>query len=137
MIMPHNSFEIHGASGADAPTDRNGDFVINNMIIHCTTMPGALLIEKCKANLRNGTYPVIITIYDRVHTALNLAEDAGLAGRVEVWDIQQFLSANVYEHSLFDETKRNATLSDIISRYNDIVLRTETDPSLRIEFEAK
>lgn len=41
--------------------------------------------------------PVIITIYDRVHTALNLAEDAGLAGRVEVWDIQQFLSANVYE----------------------------------------
>lgn len=72
-------------------------FVINNMIIHCTTMPGALLIEKCKANLRNGTYPVIITIYDRVHTALNLAEDAGLAGRVEVWDIQQFLSANVYE----------------------------------------
>ena len=131
------SFEIHGASVADAPTDRNGDFVINNMIIHCTTMPGALLIEKCKANLRNGTYPVIITIYDRVHTALNLAEDAGLAGRVEVWDIQQFLSANVYEHSLFDETKRNATLSDIISRYNDIVLRTETDPSLRIEFEAK
>lgn len=126
-----------GASVADAPTDRNGDFVINNMIIHCTTMPGALLIEKCKANLRNGTYPVIITIYDRVHTALNLAEDAGLAGRVEVWDIQQFLSANVYEHSLFDETKRNATLSDIISRYNDIVLRTETDPSLRIEFEAK
>ena len=94
-------------------------------------------IEKCKANLRSGTHPVIITIFDRVHTALNLAEDAGLAGRVEVWDIQQFLSANVYEHSLFDEAKRNSTLSDIISRYNDIVLRTETDPSLRIEFEAR
>ena len=100
-------------------------------------MPGTLLIEKCKANLRSGTHPVIITIFDRVHTALNLAEDAGLAGRVEVWDIQQFLSANVYEHSLFDEAKRNSTLSDIISRYNDIVLSTETDPSLRIEFEAR
>ncbi len=137
LIMPDNSFEIHGASVADGPTDRNGDFVINNTIIHCTTMPGALLIEKCKANLRSGTHPVIITIFDRVHTALNLAEDAGLAGRVEVWDIQQFLSANVYEHSLFDEAKRNSTLSDIISRYNDIVLRTETDPSLRIEFEAR
>ena len=67
----------------------------------------------------------------------NLAEDAGLAGRVEVWDIQQFLSANVYEHSLFDEAKRNSTLSDIISRYNNIILETETDPSLHIEFEAK
>ena len=137
LIMPENSFEIHGASVADGPTDRNGDFVIGSTVIHCTTMPGALLIEKCKANLRAGCHPVIITIFERVHTALNLAEDAGLAGRVEVWDIQQFLSANVYEHSLFDESKRNSTLSGIIDRYNKIVLEAETDPSLRIEFEAR
>lgn len=137
LIMPEGSFEIHGTSVADAPTECSGDFVINSTIIHCTTMPGALLIEKCKANVRGGYHPVIITIFDRVHTALNLAEDAGLAGRVEVWDIQQFLSANVYEHSFFDEGKRNSTLSDIISRYNNIVLETETDPSLRIEFEAR
>jgi hypothetical protein len=137
LIMPENAFEIHGASVADAPTERSGDFVINSTIIHCTTMPGALLIEKCKANLRAGCHPVIITIFERVHTALNLAEDAGLAGRVEVWDIQQFLSSNVYEHSLFDESKRNSTLSDIIGRYNKIVLEAETDPSLHIEFEAR
>ncbi len=137
LIMPEGSFEIHGASVADGPTDRNGDFVINSTIIHCTTMPGAPLIEKCKANLRSGCHPVIITIFDRVQTALNLAEDAGLAGRVEVWDIQQFLSANVYEHSLFDEAKRNSTLSGIISRYNIIVLNKETDQSLRIEFESR
>lgn len=137
MVMPEGSFEIHGASVADAPTDRNGDFVIHNTIVHCTTMPGALLIEKCKANLRAGCHPVIITIFERVHTALNLAEDAGLAGRVEVWDVQQFLSSNIYEHSLFDETKRNSTLSEIIVRYNKIVLEAESDPSLRIEFDAK
>lgn len=75
--------------------------------------------------------------FERVHTALNLAEDAGLAGRVEVWDVQQFLSSNIYEHSLFDETKRNSTLSEIIVRYNKIVLEAESDPSLRIEFDAK
>lgn len=137
LIMPEDSFEIHGASVADGPTDRNGDFVIKNTIIHCTTMPGALLIEKCKSNLRSGYHPVIITIFERVQTALNLAEDAGLAGRIEVWDIQQFLSANVYEHSLFDEARRNSALSDIINHYNNIVLEVETDPSLRIEFEAR
>lgn len=137
LILSEGSLEIHGASVADSPTDRAGDFVINHTVIHCTTMPGALLMEKCKTNLRAGCHPVIITIFERVHTARNLAEDSGLAGRVEVWDIQQFLSANVYEHSFFDEAKRNATLSDIISRYNQIVLETETDPSLRIEFEAK
>lgn len=137
LIMPEGSFEIHGASVADAPTERAGDFILNNSIIHCTTMPGAALIEKCRRNLIAGCRPIIITIFDRVYTALNLAEDAGLDGRVEVWDVQQFLSANVFEHSFFDEQKRNSTLADIIDNYNQIILEKETDPSLRIEFEAK
>lgn len=137
VILPEGSLEVHGASVADGPTDRKGDFVIKDTVIHCTTMPGALLIEKCKANLRAGDHPIIITIFDRVKTALDLAADAGLAGRVEVWDIQQFLSANIYEHSLFNESKRNETLSDIITNYNKIVLDVETDPSLRIEFESR
>lgn len=137
LVMPEGAFDIHGASVADAPTERSGDFVIDNIIIHCTTMPGAQLIEKCKTNLRAGCRPIIITIFERVHTALNLAEDAGLGGRIEVWDIQQFLSANVYEHSLFNEGERNHTLSSIIHAYNGIVQKLESDPSLRIEFEAR
>lgn len=135
IILPKGAFEVHGASVADAPTERSGDFVIKNTIIHCTTAPGAPLIEKCRVNLRGGCHPVIITIFDRVRTALDLASDAGLNGRVEVWDIQQFLSANIYEHSLFDEANRNSTIADIVDKYNEIVLAAETDPSLRIEFE--
>lgn len=135
IILPAGTFEVHGASVADAPTERSGDFVINNTIIHCTTAPGAPLIEKCRLNLRGGSHPVIITVFDRVRTALDLAADAGLDGRVEVWDIQQFLSANIYEHSLFDESNRNSTIADIVDKYNEIVLAAETDPSLRIEFE--
>lgn len=135
IILPAGTIEVHGASVADAPTERSGDFVINNTIIHCTTAPGAPLIEKCRLNLRGGCHPVIITIFDRVRTALDLASDAGLDGRVEVWDIQQFLSANIYEHSLFDEGNRNSTIADIVDKYNEIILAAETDPSLRIEFE--
>ena len=134
LIMPEGSFEIHGASVADAPTARSGDFVINKTIIHCTTSVGDLLINKCNSNINSGYHPVIITIFERVQTALNQIEDAGLAGRVEVWDIQQFLSSNVHEHSFFDENKRNATLGAIIENYNQIVMEKETDPSLRIEF---
>lgn len=137
VILPEDSFEIHGASVADAPTARSGDFVINKTIIHCTTSVGDLLINKCKANIANGFRPVIITIFERVQTALNQIEDAGLSGRIEVWDIQQFLSSNVHEHSLFDEGKQNATLGTIIENYNHIVHEKETDPSLRIEFEAR
>jgi len=137
LILPEGSFEIHGASVADAPTARNGDFVINKTIIHCTTSVGDLLINKCIINIENGYRPVIITIFERVQTALNQIEDAGLAGRIEVWNIQQFLSSNVHERSLFEENRQNATLRKIIENYNVIVHEKETDPSLRIEFDAK
>lgn len=137
LILPDGTFEVHGAAVADAPTERSGDFVICNTVVHCTTAPSAALLEKCGENLFGGLRPVIITVSERTRTALDLTADAGLDGRVEVWDIQQFLSANVYEHSMFDQAKKNATLAQIINRYNEIIEETETDPSLRIEFEAK
>lgn len=135
IILPEDTFEVHGASVADAPTERSGDFIINNTIIHCTTAPNATLIEKCRVNLRDGYYPVIITIFDRVRTALDLAADAGLDKRVEVWDVRQFLSSNIFERSRFDEANRNSTIADIIEKYNEIVRAVETDPSLCIRFE--
>jgi hypothetical protein len=137
LILPDGSLQIHGASVADAPTERGGDFAINNMVIHCTTMPQTPLIQKCRANIHANCLPIIITIRDGVQTALKLTEYEGLNGRIEVWDIQQFLSTNVNEHSLFDNMARNATLANIIERYNRIIDEQETDPSLRIEFEAK
>jgi hypothetical protein len=136
-ILSSDKFAIHGASVADLPTERSGDFVINNTIIHCTTAPGDPLIQKCKANIRGGCLPVIITVFDRVKNAYDLATDAEISGRVEVWDIQQFLSTNINEHGLFDEQARTAKLADIIERYNQIIDEKETDPSLKIEFEAK
>ena len=135
IILPKEKFEIHGASVADSPTERSGDFVINSTIIHCTTAPGEPLIQKCKANIRGGCLPVIITVFDRVKNAYDLANDAEISGRVEVWDIQQFLSTNINEHGFFDEQTRTAKLADIIERYNQIIDDKETDPSLKIEFE--
>jgi len=137
LIIPPEKIEIHGASVADSPTERSGDFVINNTIIHCTTAPGDPLIQKCKSNIRGGCLPVIITIFDRVKNACDLAADAEIFGRVEVWDIQQFLSTNINEHCLFDEQLRTTKLADIIERYNQIIDEKETDPSLKIEFESK
>jgi hypothetical protein len=135
VILPRAKFQIHGASVADSSTDRGGDFMINSTILHCTTAPSEPLIQKCKANIRAGYLPIIITISDRVKMALDLATDADLSGRIEVWDIQQFLSTNISEHSLFDSVARNVKLADIIQRYNSIIAEKETDPSLRIEFE--
>jgi hypothetical protein len=137
IILPKNTFEIHGASVADSSTFRSGDFVIHKTIIHCTTSPGEPLMDKCKDNLKKGYLPLIITIFDRVKTACDLAADSGISGRIEIWDIQQFLSTNINEHCQFDEKNRNIKLADIIENYNRIINEKETDPSLRIEFETK
>lgn len=135
IVLPETHLDIHGASVADESTDRAGDFVVNKTAIHCTSMPGDLLMRKCAANIRVGYSPVIITIYERLNTTISMLEDNDLAGRVEVWDIQQFLSSNVMEHSCFSEIKRNTTLAKIIVKYNEIIDTVETDPSLKIVFD--
>ena len=137
IILPPETFQIHGASVADASTERSGDFVVNDIVIHCTTAPGAPLMEKCKANIRAGFLPVVITILDRVKTTYDFIDDVNLRGRIDVWDIQQFMATNVNERSMFDNAARNTKLADIIARYNEIISEVETDPSLRIEFEVK
>lgn len=134
LILDGN-IEINGADVADAPTGRSGDFMVGDTAIHATTAPGQPLIEKCAANIRAGIRPVIITIRDRVRTARDLAEDAGIADRIEVWDIQQFLSTNIYEHGVFDRDARKRAIGKIIDGYNDIVDKYESDPSLRIDAE--
>ena len=74
---------------------------------------------------------------DRVVTARSLLEDAGIGGRVEVWDLQQFLSINVYEHGLFSSNDCRRFLADLISGYNGIIDECETDPSLHIEYAVR
>lgn len=133
LLMP--TIEIHGASDADDQTGRAGDFIIDDTAIHCTTAPANLLIEKCRSNIEHGLNPVIITISDRVTTARNLLEDAGIGGRVEVWDLQQFLSTNVYEHGFFNSSARRNVLGELIDNYNGIIDEFETDPSLHIEYD--
>ena len=64
VILSLDKLYIYSASVADSQTDRSGDFVISNTILHCTTAPGEPLIQKCKANIHVGCQPIIITIYE-------------------------------------------------------------------------
>lgn len=134
IIMPE--VEMNGASVADDPTGRGGDFNIGDAAIHCTTAPATLLMEKCKRNIKNGLHPIIITVKDRVKTAWDLAADMDFAERLEVWDIQAFLSTNVHEHGHFDKDARKAMLSELVAAYNKIIDKYENDPSLRIEYNS-
>lgn len=56
LIMPENAFEIHGASVADAPTERSGDFVINNTIIFADGGKQKSVFYQCQSYKQNQAY---------------------------------------------------------------------------------
>nr|WP_303780289.1 DUF4928 family protein [Bifidobacterium catenulatum] len=126
--------EINGAAVADNPTGRDGDFNVGDTAIHCTTAPSSLLMEKCLGNIRNGLHPIIVTVRDRVKNAWDFASDLGFEDRLEVWDIQSFLSSNVHEHGRFTSEARHETLARLVDAYNTIIDECESDPGLHIEY---
>lgn len=133
LAMPELTIGHNGFSVADAVSDRSGDFVIDDSIIHITTSPGEAVIRKCQRNLEAGAKPIILTLAEGVTVAKVLASNAGLAGRIDIMDAEQFLAANLHELSLFKTSARLMTLEKLIESYNRIVANNETDPSLRIE----
>lgn len=132
LIMPPGSLAFHGASVADSPTDRRGDYILDDVVVHCTTAPAEALMAKCGDNLRAGLRPMIITVYQRVALAEQMAADHGLDGRIEILDFEQFIAGNVYELSKFRAVDRKVTVQKILEAYNAIVDDCETDPSLRV-----
>ena len=133
LVLGVGKLKHHGASVADHSTDRKGDFQVEAVAIHVTTHPSEALVRKCGDNLRAGLKPLIITIGDGATGAAFLLKNAGLADRVDVLDAGQFLTANVYERSLFKAADCKVTLGKLLERYNEIVASCETDPTLQIK----
>lgn len=134
LILGTGLIKHHGFSVADHSTERSADFHVNNVAIHVTTHPTEAIIRKAAANLKAGLKPLVITLTDGVSGANYLLKGTEWADRVDVLDIAQFLTANVYERSLFQAGKCKVTLQGIIERYNEIVAECETDPVLRVRF---
>ena len=126
--VEHNSF-----STSDAQKGRVGDFSIGDVAIHVTASPGEALIGRCRENIDDGRRPVIVTMARGLAVAEALAENAGLGGRIDVFEVEQFIALNLYELGKFGAQGRRVAISDVVARYNEIIENVETDPSLRIE----
>lgn len=124
--------EHHGASVADRVTGREGDFLAGDCAIHVTCAPGEALIRKCESNLEQSLRPIILTTGPRVIVARALAEQRGLLQRIDVFEIEQFLSLNLFQRGRFQQKGGKEVLIRLMETYNRIVETCETDPSLRI-----
>jgi hypothetical protein len=129
------SLQHHGSSVADSSSHRDGDFVLDDVIIHVTVTPSEGLLQKCSANLKNGKRPIIVTTGEGVAGAVSLTKVAGIAERVDVVDAGQFIAMNLYELSGFSAAERGVTVNAFVKRYNEIVAKHETNPALRIASE--
>ncbi len=127
--LEHNSFSM-----SDAQTSRAGDFFIGDVAIHATTSPGEAVIERCGDNLNDGHRPVLVTMRRGLTVAEALADNAGLADRIDVFEIEQFVALNLHELGRFAAEGRRVAVADLVNRYNEIVEDVETDPSLKIDF---
>jgi hypothetical protein len=132
LVLPDGLVKNHGFSVSDAMSARGGDFIIDEVIIHVTTAPGEALMRKCQSNLQSGSRPIIVTIYESMPAAESLAGIQDISGRIDIWEIEQFISINVYELSQFKTAERRLTVERLIERYNEIVEACETDPSLKV-----
>jgi len=133
ILYPDQTIKHSGYSVADSPTGRSGDFEIGDCVIHVTTAPSTLLLQKCINNLDRGLRPLVISTNTGAAMAETLADQEGMSKRIEVLDITQFLVANMLEWTSFDGSRRRNTFEELIARYNVIVEACETDPSLKIE----
>ena len=132
LALPAGTLSHNGSSVADAATNRVGDFIIDEVVIHATTAPSEALMRKCTANLQAGKQPIIITTYESMPGAESLAAIQGISSRVEILEVEQFIATNVYEISQFKTSERKITVERLISEYNLIVESCETDPSLKV-----
>lgn len=130
-----NEIEHHGASAADMQTARAGDFLIQDTVIHVTTSPAEPLIKKCCENLTTDLRPIIITTLDGARGAENAARMEGIADRIEIIEIGQFISTNIYERSQFHSDNRRTETEKIIRKYNELIDLYENNPSLKIELD--
>ena len=133
IALPNYIIAHYGFSVADNPTDRKGDFLINDTAIHVTTSPSESLIRKCINNLSINLRPIIITTQKGAAGAAILAENENVADRIEILEIEQFITTNILEQSGFHQHERPITVAKLIEVYNCIIDHCETDPSLHIE----
>lgn len=132
IALPECAISHNGFSVADAPLSRKGDFVIGDTAIHVTTAPGEALIRKCCDNLEQSIRPIIVTTDSGAGGAAAIAKNFGIADRLDILEVEQFIATNIYEWTGFASGKRTHSVGELIERYNEIVEQCETDPSLKI-----
>ena len=70
------------------------------------------MIERCRENLNDGIRPVLVTIQRGLSVAEGLANNVGLADRIDIFEVEQFVALNVYELAKFASEGRKTAVDE-------------------------
>ena len=133
LRFPDVEVANHPFTAGDVQTKRLGDFEIHDAVFHVTISPSEAVLRRCLDNCNAGRRPVLLVASGKLQGALVLAEQMGLLDRVDIYDIERFVSANLSEIATFSSEAFKGTLRELIEVYNSRVREAETDHSLMIK----
>lgn len=133
----HPNLEVPNFPGhaADVQTKRSGDFPLETVSYHVTATDGKEAIPRCKDNVETGVHPVLLVPRQHLARASWRAENEGIANRISILAIEDFITQNIIEMSTETGEDFFTTLRTIVSEYNRRLEEVETDLSLKIEVQ--
>lgn len=127
------NIEHNKSATADVQTNRKGDFDLGNSVIHVTKSPTTDHFKKALQNAESGRITYLLIPEDRMGTA-DLAKDidSNYRAKVNVYSVEQFISQNIDELSLFQKEISLSNLKELLDTYNNLIEQYENDSSLKI-----
>ena len=129
---PDLEIENFSYTTADQQLGRPGDFVVGDTAFHVTVSPTLTVLEKCKANLRNGYRSMLLVLDSRLQTARQMAEAIEVQDRVGILAVESFVGQNIEELGEFGKGGLAEGFRKLLEAYNERVEEVETDRSLLI-----
>ena len=129
---PGANIPTHADSAGDAQAEPPGDLLLGTTAFHVTAAPGKEVIAKCGDNLTAGYHPVLLVPGEMVERTRGMADAEGLADRITIASLEDFVAVNIIEMSTGDKSLFLRTLNDILDAYNRRIEAAETDQSLRV-----
>jgi hypothetical protein len=133
LRYPKRSIENHSYTTADKQLGRPGDFLVGDTAFHVTVAPTQDVIGKCGANIKHRFRAMLLVSESKIQAARQLAEIAGLQGRIGINSLEQFVGQNIEEIGEFGKAALTKNIRALLEKYNERVSDVETDRSLLIE----
>jgi hypothetical protein len=134
LRYPGRTVENRPHTAADQQGRYAGDYEINDTVFHVTVAPMPRLFEqRVPDNLRAGRRVKVLVPKNRVAAARQLADQAGVAARVDIAALEDFIGPNVEEMAEFSIAALRRYFRELLNTYNRRVEEVEADRSFLLD----